>query len=171
MPWGDLSGIAVNSKGDIYLVSSFNTRIQKYSKEGKFIKGWPLEDSNIEIRINEFDQLEMANNNRTRNHDDPDTLSIYDVNDNLISTTVSDGCYEQFSNKSDLCCKDKYNNAYFICGKLIHPHIVKVSSNIKTTINMPWYLWPFLGPLPAWLFFAIGFCGGWQLYGKQSSRG
>ena len=40
LPLGDLGGVAVDSKGNVYCVANFYGRIQKYSSNGTFRKGW-----------------------------------------------------------------------------------------------------------------------------------
>src|SRR3989304_5091775 len=46
LPLGDPGPMAVDSKGNIYLVLNFYYRIQKYSSDGIFLRGWPLHDNN-----------------------------------------------------------------------------------------------------------------------------
>jgi len=166
LPWGALGCIAVDHEGNIYLASYFYYRIQKYSKDGKFISGWPAKDNNPRIRINEKNQLESANDNQGHWGDRPDTLSVYDSDGNLLSDTVSDGCYVKFGTQRS--CKDINGNTYGLKNKFWNPYIVKMLPNTKTEIiHMPWYLWLFMGPFPAWLFLAIGLVGGWKAVDKM----
>jgi len=161
LPLGDLGSIAADGKGNIYLASYFYQRIQKYSPDGKFLKGWPSGDNNPRIRINENEMLESANNNRTRNEDFPDTLTIYDLDGNLISKKIEENCHRFFGEACEKYCYDKNGNLYSIQNKFFNPHVIKTNpqGDEIEAVQTPWYLWLVMGPLPAWLFFALGLLG------------
>jgi len=161
LPLGAPESIAVDRDGNVYLAANFYYRIQKYSPDGEFLRGWPSNDNDPRIRINEDNQFELANNRKTRKGDYPDTLATYDLEGNLISEEVIDGCYFEFGEECERLCRDKNGNLYSIHNKWWRPHIIKTSYlGVKTKIvQTPWYLWLFLGPFPAWIFFAVGLIG------------
>jgi hypothetical protein len=165
LPLGYPGSIAVDSNDNIYVAADFYYRIQKYSPEGTFLRSWATRDNNPRIRINEYDQLELANDNRFRSHDDPDTLAVYDTEGNLVSKEVVENCYAEFGEECDRSCRDKNGNLYSVRNKFWWPHITKTTqSGIETTVvQSPWYLWLFNGPFPAWLFFAVGLVGAAKL--------
>jgi len=54
-------------------------------------------------------------------------------------------------------------NEQILKNKFWNSYIIKMLPNTTTEIiRMPWYLWLFMGPFPAWLFLAIGLIGGWK---------
>jgi len=169
LPLGDLSGVAVDSKGNVYCVANFYYRIQKYAPDGTFLKGWSSQDNNPRIRVNEYDQLESANDNRTRSGDYPDTLSTYDSEGNLISEEVVDNCYAQFGEECERLCRITSGDIYIIHNKWLWPHIVKKapSGNESIVIDTPLYLWLILGPFPSWIFFAFGLICFWKVVDKM----
>ena len=44
-------GIAIDSEGFIYVTDAGNNRIQKFSKDGKFIKTWGSKGSNSGVKV------------------------------------------------------------------------------------------------------------------------
>ena len=169
MPLGDLSGVAVDNNNNIYCVANFYYRIQKYAPNGSFLKGWPSLDNNPRIKINEHDQLEVANDKRTRKEDHPDSLSTYDSEGNLISEKIVDGCYKQFGEECEKMCHTKSGDAYLIKNKWLWPHIVKTTPSgiSETVVTTPWYRWLLLGPFPAWIFFAVGLFSFWKVVDRM----
>ncbi len=169
VPLGDLGGVAVDSKGNVYCVANFYCRIQKYATNGAFLKGWSSQDNNPRIRVNEYDQLELANDNKTRSADYPDTLSTYDSEGNLISKKVMDGCYSRFGKECERLCRTTSGDIYTIRNKWLWPHIVKKapSGTESVVVDTPLYLWLILGPFPSWVFFAVGLISFWKVVDKM----
>jgi len=165
LPLGDPGPVAVDNQGNIYLAVKFYYRIQKYSPDGVFLKGWPSHDNNPRMRVNENGQLEIANDNRNRSSDNPDTLTIFDSDGNIINTKTENSCYELFGKSCEHFCRDKNGNTYSIHSKYWRPYVIKTAPSGKKTkvIASPLYLWMIQGPLPAWLFFAVGLILFWKL--------
>jgi hypothetical protein len=157
LPMGDPAGIAVDNKGNIYVALGFYYRIQKYSPEGMFLKGWPSNDNNPRIQISADDQLEVASYHKNS----PDTLRSFDSEGNITSQKVIDGCYAEFGKDTERFCRDKNGNTYSIHNRYWWPYIMKVTpSGVKAkVVIVPWYLWLIQGPFPAWLMFAVGLAG------------
>lgn len=169
LPLGELGGVAVDSKGNIYCLANFYCRIQKYASDGTFLKGWSSPDNNPRIRVDERDQLELANDNRTMSGDDPDTFSIYDSEGNLISKKVMDDCYSRFGQECERLCRTTSGDIYTIRSKWLWPHIVKKApSGIESVVvDTPLYLWLILGPFPSWIFIAVGSISFWKVAEKM----
>jgi hypothetical protein len=162
LPLGDIGGIAADSNGNVYMIAHFYSRIQKYSSDGEFLRGWPSNHNNPRLRVNQHDQLEVADDRRTRSGDDfPDTLSTYDSNGDLISEEVVDGCYDEFGEESEKSCQDNNGNKYSIHNKYWWPHVIKTTNQGAETkaVKTPFHLWLILGPFPAWIFMAVGLVG------------
>lgn len=154
LPFGDLKGIAVDSKGNIYCGLPPYSRVQVYNKDGKYIYG-KFFDSNggaFRIRINNNDQLEVAT---ARN----DKLYVFE-NSNLINELSNVGYfYDEFGKAGETRYHDqKQNVTYMIKSALLYPYVVKRDSLGKENIviRTSFYKWLFAMPLPSWLFVVVG---------------
>ena len=119
--------------------------------------------------MNEYDQLESANDNKTPSGDYPDTLSTYDSEGNLISKKIADGCYAQFGEECERLCRTTLGYIYTIHNKWLWPHVAKKApSGIESiVIDTPLYLWLILGPFPSFFFFAFGLVSFWKVVEKM----
>jgi hypothetical protein len=170
LPMGNPHSIAVDSKGNVYLAAYFYYRIQKYSPEGIFIRSWTCCKS-PRLRINAKDQLELADDNTTRNAKYPDILTVFDSDGNVISSKTVDGCHREFGKNSETFCRDKVGNTYSIHSRYLRPYVLKTDRNgisVKV-VEEPLWLWFFQGPFPAWIFFAAGLFLFWKSLEKYQT--
>jgi len=170
LPLGDLSGIAVDSEGDIYCGLQYFSRVQVYDAEGEFLYSVHIGTAgSFRIRINEDDQLEVAT---ARN----DKLYLFDKDGNLVRGWSDVGHYFSDFGKTGETrfYDDKENATYFRKGYPIYAHVVKRDSTGQENIiiRTPFHKWLFQGPLPAWFLCLIGIValgisrglGYWQVF-------
>lgn len=153
MPLGDLSGLAVDSDGNIYCTTLYYARVQVYSPSGRFLRGISIEANGmLWIKINNDDQLEVA---VARG----DKRFKFDRNGNLLShmTNVSD-YLAGFDKKSEYFYYDEKQRITYqikpILTSLFGKHIVEKDASGKETviIGTPFLKWLFMGPFPAFFF-------------------
>jgi len=149
---GDVGGISIDSKKNIYLALHFYGRVQVYDSKGRFIKGWAINASggNFRIRNNLNDDLEIAT---ARN----DMYYIYSLEKGLIKSIHDPKRFDEFGIEHEKSTRDGDGNTYRIRGWLF-PRIEKISaSGIKNKlITVPLKKWVLMGPFPAWFFGAAG---------------
>ena len=159
VPLGELTGIAVDNEGRIYCGAASYSRIQVYSRGGQFLRGWHYSGTvEYRFRINDKDQLEVADAHRTRRGDLPDILTVFDANGKLIASREDDGCYDRFGSEADLRYYHPSGSIYLIRGKHILPRIYRITTLGKSEliVQTAWCYWPIMAPLPAWFMFIIG---------------
>ena len=152
LPLGDLEGIAVDDTGNIYCASPFYSRVQVYDIKGRFIYGLkiPANGGSFSIDIDEAQNLlvQTARNNM---------LYVFNQSGKLIQQKETKAEYDIF--KSRLEFIDNYNNRYLIKNRFLFPHITIITPDgkVKTVVSNSLLDWFLSGPLPSWLFFAVGF--------------
>jgi len=155
LPLGCLEGIAVDSEGNIYCGLQFYSRVQVYDAEGKFIYGKFINSAGgpFRIRINKNDQLEVATAGN-------DKLYIFGKDGTLVHELSDVGHYfHDFGETGETRFYDKrHNTNYFRRPSFLGSYIAKMdlSGEKKVIIKTPFHKWLFKGPLPAWLFIAVG---------------
>lgn len=149
VPLGDLNGVAVDSWGKIYCVSSFYSRVQVYGQNGGFIYGLKIPANSFCIYFDEEHNLNV----QTRSN----ALYIFDSNGNLIKQNKKE--YGWFDLDSNLVFVDNSGNRFKVRNRLIFPHIIKITPDgkEKTIVSNSLLEWLIAGPFPAWMFFALGF--------------
>jgi len=155
LPLGCLEGIAVDSEGNIYCGLQFYNRVQVYDAEGKFIYGKFIDSAGgtFRIRINENNQLEVAT---ARN----DKLYLFEKDGTLINELSNVGHYfYDFGETGKTRYHDKrHKTTYLIKWSPVGSYVAKkdLLGEEKIIIRTPFHKWLFMGPLPAWLFAAVG---------------
>lgn len=152
LPLGDLHCIAVDSQGRIYCGLGFYSRIQVYDDQGRFLRGWWIDATGrLRLHMAEGDRLEVEAIRRDR-------IFTFDPNGTLIeSRQETEAQREDFDRRDQLPVADARGRTFAVRSKLFWPRVVREDQAGRTTIiSMPWYLWPIMGPLPAWLFFFVG---------------
>jgi len=155
-PIANLSGIAIDNEGRTYLAIRAYGRIQVYSSEGDFIKGWFVDteggDFNIWI---EDDHLIHVCTRMTDRHD------VFDSSGQLIENieiTSYDEEKRLFKKAGGLKEQDAFGNTYVIQNRKWFPKVVKTNLNglDAPLIKSPYHFWLMYPPLAAWLIFATG---------------
>ena len=156
-PLGNLNGIAIDKKGDIYLGIRGYSRIQRYNSEGVFLKGWFINAGGglFDIWIDDKNDLNIRVTK-------PDDHLIFNADGQLLKTTkiVSPEEDEYLSQQaSGLRAKDSLGNIYAIENPKWSPKVVKINSIGKESILIkdPVHFYPFRYPQPLLSVGIIGF--------------
>lgn len=158
-PLTELMGIAVDSEGRIYCGTPPYNRIQVYSAEGRFIDSWYYPGTaEYRLRVNENDQLEVADANRTRRGDMTDILTTYDRTGKILSREEVDGAWVGFGEESERSFQFPSGDRLFIPDRRFYPRIERqpISGEVSIVIRNSLILWFIAAPLPTWFWFAIG---------------
>jgi len=156
-PLGNLEGIAVDKKGDIYLGVRGYSRIQRYNSEGIFLKGWFIDAGSglFDIWVDDKDNLNVRSV-RTDEH------LIFNADGQLLKTTQIMSLEEDeylAQKASGLRTKDAFGNTYEIENPKWSPKVVKINSVSKKSIlikdSAHFYLFRY--PKPLFYVGAIGF--------------
>ncbi|MCL6592206.1 MAG: hypothetical protein K6U80_19945 [Firmicutes bacterium] len=145
--------IAVDNNGRIYCGLNGYCRIQMYSQEGKFIKGWPVDTGGGDFRIyiDKNNNLMVLTNSRVN-------LFIFNSNGEILKTaSIELNPFDYFNNKSERYqCKDRNGNLYQILSGIV-PKIIKTNTNgtKNVVLSMPWQQVFFSFPISL-IIFALG---------------
>lgn len=153
LPLGDLQSVALDSQGRIYCGLGFYSRIQVYDNQGRFLRGWWVDAGGgmLRFHVAEGDRLEVEAVRRDR-------VFTFDPNGHLIeSNQETETQREVFDRRDQLAAADARGRTFAIRNRLFWPHVVREDQAGQTTVvSTPWYLWPIMGPFPAWIFCAVG---------------
>ena len=157
MPLGQLSGLAVDSEGNIYCGSQFYNRIQVYNPNGHFLYGVSLHIGGpFWIRINSDDQLEVA---ATRGR----YRFTFDKNGKRLRASKNVPNYtEGFDTKRNYTCYDAKRHVTYEIKPILSmfflgSHVVRKDALWRETviIKVPFLQWLFMAPFPSWFFFPL----------------
>jgi len=150
-------GIDIDNEGNIYCGSGFYCRIQKYTPNGKFIKGFVIGGRGFfDFHITEKQQLQVLNYKIKRVEDNwIDRTDIYDLDGNLLDR-------KEYPTKKQSYKYPKKNsirifgNVYSLQGFLF-PKVVKRTSTREESvvIKTPIHIWFIQAPFPAFAFFFV----------------
>ena len=154
MPLGDLDGIAVDSKGNLYCASQFYSRVQKYDSNGRFLLGWPIDCAGgiFRIRMTRNDELEVVTARK-------DMYYRFSPQGELLEAWHTDGkLFHHFGPSSSSECSGADGTVYQVHYQWLSPSVVKVDPSGKrtTVVSTPFRKWIIMGPYPAWLFLMAG---------------
>lgn len=143
-PLGIPSDVAVDSQGRIYVVDELLGRVQRYSPDGEFERGWfgPRTDKKLKVflvRIGDDDRVIVG-----------DRLHTY--------TYTSDGSLLEVKSAEDELRRQVLRGKAPTAPYAIHgiiPHIVDTRTG-RTVIALPWQLRLIAFPFPAGVYFLIG---------------
>jgi len=154
-PLGELSGIEVDSKGNVYLASPDYERIQVYTNQGKFSRGCFVESGGglFDIWI-EDNQLHAVISRGWRHH-------VFDLNGKLLKRIEIASQEEHkrlFEKAGGLKTQDALGNTYTIQNEERFPKVVKISPDGEQSllIKNPLYLRLLQKPQPV---FGFGIAG------------
>ena len=153
MPLGHLDDIAVDEYGNIYCALQFYSRVQVYDRDGRFLRGWPVNPPGgaFQIRAKTSGQIEIT----TVRED----LSVFTPEGQLIEYKEDvPGYWGEFEREADDYRRNQDGSTLSVKGPIYNRHVVRVppSGETKTVICTPWYLWLFAGPMPVFLLMPIG---------------
>ena len=170
-PLGGLETIAVDSHGNLYCGINFYSRIQVYSSEGEFIRGWFLDAGGgvFRIKIDDEDRLHAGTARG-------DYYYIFSTEGELLSAREMSPKEEEriFGKTYYSPVSDRNGNIYGIKKSLLLPGVIKTDARGQesTVVSDPFILWFIKGPFPAWLWLAgaILLGGGLNVCKKMINR-
>ena len=145
--------IVVDSHGHIYCGLNFYSRIQVYNRNGKFLKGWPVNalGGDFRIFIDNKDRLQVITNSGRYRY-------IYNFDGKMLKSDPVNIDGYTFFNEDPIRyrCKDKEGNLFEI-KQALFPGIYKTSLTGEkvAVISMPISMWFFTFPVSL-LIFGIG---------------
>ena len=155
-PLGNLGGITVDSKNRIYLTVETYDRVQVYSSQGDFLKGWFVntQGGTLDIWI-EGDNFVHVRSRRANIHQG------FDLNGQLLEREriSSREEYESLSQSLDgLRTQDVFGNTYLIQSPKWFPRVIKISpgGHKSVLIKDPFHLWLLRSPQPVLLLGLVG---------------
>lgn len=155
-PLGVLDCVAVDNRGNIYCGLAFYGRIQVYSPEGKFLRGWFVNagGGGLRMKIDKDNHLHVcpAKSNN---------LYVFNTNGLLLSSNAmmpkERDLYFEYNPYQ--AAEDAEGNPYTILPKLlVVPRVVKIvpTGETLTVVSDPFYLWFIQGPFPAFIWIFAG---------------
>jgi hypothetical protein len=163
-PLGDVNDIVVDDKGQIYCAILGNQRIQVYSKEGEFLRGWFARS-----RGGRFDLLWDSDGFL---HVVGYRHYVFNKKGVLLDEVEINSSQETAMNKNIISSepKDKSGCVYKIRNRHVLPKIVQISPEGNETVKVsdPLFIWPVQGPFQGWLTMMLGFVGVIYLSKKQN---
>jgi len=167
LPLGELECVAVDSRGDVYCSSGFYQRIQVYSPEGRYLRGWYVPGViGWSIRTNESDRIEVV----TRG----EAIQTYSGSGTLLETWTPPPDFEpdmqKVHDQSYNKCTDTAGRIYSVRAGLVYPHVIRrdKDGSTRTVVSPPRLSWFLMAPFPAFLYIAIGFA---LVHWSQRKRG
>jgi hypothetical protein len=140
-PISDPDGFAVDSKDRIYLAISTYARIQVYSPDGDFLRGWFVQSAGgaLDIWIENNDLLHVCTS-RTDLH------LVFDPNGRLLESheiTSLEESSRLFDKAGGLDDLSAFGNTYSIQSPEWSPKVVKTNTDAEQSIVVqdPFYLW------------------------------
>lgn len=134
-PLGDPQGVAVDTQGRFFVVDALNLRVQRYSPEGEFQRGWFVPKKIFAVRTTADDRVIVGAEGGAR---------IYSPDGELL-----EGPSEQYHLQ-----RGEITGPYEVRRGLI-PRIIDTRTG-QAVIATPWPLFLFASPFPAFLYFLVG---------------
>ncbi|RKY03801.1 MAG: hypothetical protein DRP56_10795, partial [Planctomycetota bacterium] len=167
-PLGALESVAVDHEDNIYCAISFYGRVQVYSPEGEFLRGWFLDAGGgvFRIKIDSENNLHVVTARGDHHY-------VFSTEGTLLSSSQVSPKEEDrlFGEKWRPAVYDRDGNSYNIHSPILFSRISKETpSGLQTTVvSDPFVLWFVKGPMPAWLWIPISFVLFWRI-GKIEKR-
>lgn len=149
LPLSTVESIAVDSKGRIYCALAAHGRIQQYSANGRYLRGWWIDTSGGFFKLKVDSDRLVVQTARTG------LRYVFDGNGKLLSQKRLNASLDDFRDGPHV---DSAGNRYSVANPDLFPRITKKSrsDHSQVLVSIPIYLWPLSGPLPGWLSVAIG---------------
>lgn len=154
-PIGGLTWMGADRRGRVYCYDNTYVRLQIYSSQGRFIRGW-------------FDQggfWDLDSNDETIHVVDTDDKNIkYDHRGNILDVWIERGSYKKHEAAAfdeegyqEVSFEDTFGNLYELQSRFFSTKIARITSNGERSIIIedPLYLWLIRTPFPAWLYMGL----------------
>ncbi len=153
-PLGDPDGAFVDSRGRIYVGDGFYFRVQRYSPDGAFERGWFVPGI-IALRVSNADQVEVATRSANR-------VQTYDTEGRLLRDFRREDIYSYVDSW-------RTDGSYLVKGGLL-PRVVDAATG-KTVIDTGWRKRLIAAPFPAFAYAAVGFAIGATAHWRRRRGG
>jgi hypothetical protein len=149
LPLGNTEDIVVSRDGRIFLGLQFYGKIQSYDAKGKFLKNWDVDNSAGAFRLDICDDTLLVATARG------DLLIKYNVEGKIIDKQSIRNIYLKHRESNPYV--DSFNNLTYKLNHGLLASVTKIENGkSEKIISMPFFLMIFKGPMPAFLFAAIG---------------
>ena len=162
-PLGNPTNVVVDSKGRIYVAEGAYARVQRYSADGQFERGWWVSEGafHFALRIMPDDFVQVATA--------ADYLVTYSPDGELISNrrTRGEGLVAKFET-------DTTTSGGYEVRHALYPHVVDTRTG-RTVIKPSWPQILVAFPFPAWGYwlifvFGVGVSQLWAWLARRTSR-
>jgi hypothetical protein len=148
--------VAVDGDGRIYCGIRFGARIQVYSEEGKFLRGWFVDCASK--RFNITMDSEGLIHAFTGGH--VDRHYVFDGTGRLLESAKIDSIDDRLLSENIISgeAEDDFGNTYETRSENWRPKVVRIAPDglESVVVSDPLYLWPVMGPLQSWLCISLG---------------
>jgi hypothetical protein len=140
-PLGDPRDVAVDSQGRFYVVDSFHLRVQRYSPDGEFQRGWLVPRKVFAVQTTADGRVVVDAEGGPRTYSsDGELLEVLADGDELHRLGLVRG---------------RETPGPYAVRRGLLPHVIDKRTG-RTVIVTPWPLRLIASPFPAFLYFAIG---------------
>ena len=143
-PLGKAGDVAVDSRGRIYVAEDFHHRVQRYSPDGEFERGWSVPTAGVfALRTTADDRVVVATARANK-------LLTYDRDGGLLG-----GLYNQKEDRYREYASETETTGPYAVRRGLLPHVVDARTD-RTVVATPWYKRLIAAPFPAMLYAVIG---------------
>jgi hypothetical protein len=140
-PLGDPQDVAVDSHGRLYVVDSLHHRVQRYSPDGEFERGWLVPRKVFAVRTTADDRVIVGAEGGPR---------TYSSDGELLEVLSDDGGLRRQGVE-----RGRETTGPYAVRRGLLPHVVDTRTG-RTVVATPWPLRLIASPFPAFLYFLIG---------------
>lgn len=146
-PFGDLEDVAVDSRGRIYVGEGLHgARVQRYSPEGEFERGWFVPTSGaFALRTTPDGRVQVAT---IRGRELLTYTSDGDLLDSQHWSLQKEDRYSEFSSETD-------TTGPYVIRRGLMPRVIDTRTG-RTVVATPWPKRLVAGPFPAMLYALVG---------------
>ena len=167
-PLAHPEGLAVDSQGRVYCISSFYNRLQVFDANGSFVRGWfvniPNSAHHLTIDPN-TEHVRVAIQKTGVNF-------FFDIDGRLVGKKIRKDYLDEFGAKSPIKAEGVLGNSYMIKHAFLFPRIVRRNPDGRESViaKDPFGLWLVAMPLPGFAFLVAFACIS-EILHKRRKRG
>jgi hypothetical protein len=159
LPLCDLRDVAVDSRGRIYVLDAFHGRVQRYSPDGEFQRGWFVLRSKVyALHVTADDRVIVRANK----------LLTYSSDGELLKARE-----RQSGDRDEGLESETAKSCPYAVRRGLLPHIVDTRTG-RGVVTTPWWMRLLAVPFPAFLYALIGMAlmglGSWQRWHEQAAE-
>jgi len=140
----------VADQGEVVCFSNVHNRIQVFSKDGQFSRGWFVDNAGFTAG-----KVLIAPNNLIHFATPDDRHFTFDFYGNIIEDSYEEGILDDIIKRKDSKINQLYDNCFYkIKGGIRGTRIVKINPEDyeSAVVSEPFYLWLFGQWFPSWVF-------------------